>query len=476
MSESPWSIRRPAPLLGQHNAEIFPTRSGARKGSSPRARVSPVGGKAAPPLAGTRVLDMTLVWAGPYCTTFLADLGAEVIRVESTQTMVPMTRGLVARPTEDMLRSQLLIFGGMPGRTPGARPWNRAPLFNAHARNKRSVTADLIQPKGIEVFKRLVKISDVFVENNATSTMEKLGISYEMLRSERPDIIMVRMPAYGSSGPYAGYRALGNHIEGVIGHSTVRGYPDMDPSTNTPVFVADAAAGAHGAFAVLAALNYRRRTGKGQLIELPLAESTLPYLGHFFMDYSMNGRSAGAIGNRHPYAVQGCYPCKGEDRWVCITIFDDRDWTALCGILGRPDLSRDSRFADQAGRYRNHDEIDQHIAEWTRLHDPREVMRVLQGDGLAAGPVMDQRDVFSDPHVIERGIFEEAYQEDTGTHWYTGAPYRMSETPCGVLRGPVRLGEDNDYVYKELLHVSDEEYGELEHEGHVGMDYDESVP
>ena len=428
------------------------------------------------PLEGVRVLDMTLVWAGPYCTTFLADLGAEVIRVESTQVMVPMTRGLVAHPTEDMLKSQLLLFGGMPGRTPGARPWNRAPLFNAHARNKLSMTVDLARPRGLEIFERLVEISDVFVENNATETMDKLGISYERLREIRSDFIMLRMPAYGNSGPYSRYRALGNHIEGMIGHSMVRGYPDMDPSATTPVFVADAAAGTQGAFAVLAALNYRRRTGKGQLIEVPLAESMLPFVGHYLMDQSMNDRSPGTLGNRHPYAIQGCFPCKGEDRWVCITLYNDRDWTRFCGALGNPAWTRDEWLADQAGRYRHHDEIDLRIAEWTRSHDSYEVMRLLQDAGVAAGPVMDQRDAFDDPHLAERGIFQEAYQEDTGNHKYVGAPYRMSETPSKIVRGPVRLGEDNEYVYKELLQVSDEEYSELEREGHIGMDYDESVP
>ncbi|MCH7746192.1 MAG: CoA transferase [Chloroflexi bacterium] len=428
------------------------------------------------PLEGFRILDMTVVWAGTYCATLLADMGAEVIRIESTKAFVPLTRGLMAHPTESLIKNSMPMLGGMPGRVPGARPWNRSPTFNAHARNKLSMTVDLLQPRGMEMFKRLVKTSDVFVENNVSETMDKLGISYDMLKEQNPDIIMLRMPAYGNTGQYKNFRSLGIHMEGTIGHSLLRGYADMDSSANTPVYVADAAGGAQGAFAVMAALHYRKRTGKGQLIELAQAENALPYLGQFFMDYSMNARNGSTIGNRHPYAIQGCYPCAGEDRWVNITLFDDRDWEAFCKAIGNPEWSKDERFANLISRHNSHDEIDTHISEWTRQRDHYEVMRLLQDAGVAAGAVMDQRDAYNDPHLNERGMFEEVTQEDTGTHLYPGAPFKMTEPPLTIRRGPVRLGEDNEYVYKTLLEVSDEEYAELEREGHIGMDYDESVP
>ena len=194
------------------------------------------------------------------------------------------------------------------------------------------------------------------------------------------------------------------------------------------------------------------------------------------MDYSMNARSGSTMGNRHPYALQGCYPCAGEDRWVNITLFDDRDWEAFCKAIGNPEWSKDERFSNIISRHSSHDEIDNHISEWTSQHDHYEVMRVLQDAGVAAGAVMDQRDAYNDPHLNERGVFEEVTQEDTGTHLYPGAPFKMTEPPLKIRRGPVRLGEDNEYVYKTLLEVSDEEYAELEGEGHIGMDYDESVP
>ena len=428
------------------------------------------------PLEGIRVLDITVVWAGPYCTSFLADLGAEVIRIESLNTFGPLARGSMAHPTEEDLKDMSPWAGAMPGRVPAARPWNRYPIFNAHARNKLGMTLDILRPGGMDIFKRLVKISDVFVENNPTSTMKKLGISYSLLQEQNPGIIMLRMPAYGNTGAYRNHRAYGLHIEGVIGHTLQRGYADMDPSANSTVLMSDAAGGTQGAFAVLAALHHRKRTGRGQLIELSQAENTLPYLGQSFMDFSMNGRNASTLGNHHTYAVQGCYPCKGVDRWVTITLFDDKDWVAFVQVLGNPDWCQEDRFADAISRYRHHDELDRNIAQWTEQLASNDVMRMLQSVGVAAGPVMDQRDAYEDPHLNEREVFEEVYQEDTGTHRYPGAPYKMSETPIKIRRGPLRLGEDNEYIYKTLLDCSDEEYAELEAQGHIGMDYPEDMP
>ena len=290
------------------------------------------------PLEGVRVLDLTIVWAGPYCTSFLADMGAEVIRIESTRTFPPApTRGARARPSqEDLDRSPYYL--GWPTRSecPEIGPWNRTPLFNAHGRNKLSMTVDLLRPEGQQVLDRLVEVSDVFVENNPTRTMERLSISYDRFQAINPRIIMMRMPAYGNSGPYRDYRGFGLHMDSVVGHTVLRGYADMDASTVTPVLVCDAAGGTHAAFAILAALNHRERTGEGQLIELPQAEAFIPMLGSHFMDYSMNGRNGETRGNRHPYAIQGCYPCKGDDRWVVVTLYDEQDWRRLCAAMGDP--------------------------------------------------------------------------------------------------------------------------------------------
>lgn len=424
------------------------------------------------PLEGIRILDMTVVWAGTYCATLLADMGAEVIRLESIKRLPPITRGYIPYPPKEVIEGLPAFVAAMPGREPGRRPWNRYPLFNAHGRNKLGITVDLTQPSGMDIFKRLIAVSDAFVENNVTETMDKLGISYEMMRQINPRIIMLRMPAYGNSGAYSNFRSLGVHMEGVIGHTIVRGYEDMDQSSSTNVYAADAAGGAQGAFAMLAALHFRKRTGNGQLIELAQAENMMPYVGRYFMDYSMNGRDSSTLGNRHTSAIQGCYPCAGEDRWVNITLFDDSDWVAFCGVLDNPDWALDERFSTHSGRYENQSALDTHISQWTRKHGHYEVMHILQNVGVAAGPVMDQRDAFDDPHLQERGVFEEVYHEDVeGSHLYMGAPYRMSDIPIRIRRGPVQLGQDNEYVYKQVLGVSDEEYAELERLGHIGMDF-----
>ena len=423
------------------------------------------------PLEGVRVMDMTVVWAGPYCTTLLADLGAEVIRVESIQVFGPPTRGSMARPSKFMIENLPAFMAGMPDRDPKDRPWNRYPLFNAHARNKRSMTVDLLRPEGKQIFNRLVKISDVLVENNPTETMTKLGISYDELKQINPGFIMLRMPAYGNSGPYQNHRSLGIHIEGVIGHSLLRGYTDLDAGTNTQVYMADAAAGVGGAFAVACALNHRRQTGEGQLVELSQAENAVPFLGQAFMDYTMNGRSQTTLGNRHPTALQGVYPCSGDDQWVAITIFDDRDWELFCEAAGNPEWTTVPEFSTHASRREHHDRLDCHIGDWTSGYDHRLLMAVLQSHGVAAGAVLNHREAFEDPHLLARGMFEEATQEDVGTHLYPRAPFRMSGSDVRIRRGPVRLGQDNEYVYKTLLELSEDEYEELVAAGHIGEEY-----
>ena len=323
------------------------------------------------PLQGIRVLEFGVVWAGPYCAAFLAGMGAEVIKIESIKKFIPMTRGQIPRPTGEDLRNLPTSVGATPDHLPGKRPWNRIPLFNAHASNKLGMTVDLLQPNGKRALMDLIAISDVIVENNPTETMEKLGISYEVIRETNQGLIMCRMPAYANEGPYQNHRSFGFHIEGVVGHTLLRGYSDMDPSGVTSVLMGDAASGTQGAFAVLSALHHRRRTGKGQLIELTQAENLIPFMGEAFMDYTMNGRNQSTLGNRHPVAIQGCYPCLGKDRWVTITIAGDDDWRGLCQTMGDPEWSQESGFRDPIVRYERHDEIDEQISQWTRTLEPQ---------------------------------------------------------------------------------------------------------
>jgi len=301
--------------------------------------------------------------------------------------------------------------------------------------------------------------------------MEKLGITYKMLKEVKPNIIMARQPAWGLSGPYRDFRAFGNDVEAISGHTLLRGYSDEDPSSQSLFVPSDSAAGSQTAFAVISALHYRNQTGKGQLIESTLAENFFPWLGQAIMDYTMNQRIQGTLGNRDPFAIQGCYRCQGEDRWVNITIFDDEEWEGFCRALGNPAWTKEERFTNALGRYRNHDELDEHIEEWTLQHDHFEVMYLLQGEGVPAAPIEDHRDAYNDPQLKERGFFEQITHVDVGTYLHPGMLWKMSQTPLSIRRPPCRLGEHNEYVYKEVIGVSEEEYVELEKEGHIGMDY-----
>jgi len=431
------------------------------------------------PLEGIRVVDITVIYAGPFATMNLADWGAEVIRVESTKHFQVLTRGGMARPPQEIV-SNPTRTGGLAtycNRDVTFRSWNRWTLFNAHARNKLGCTMDLTQPRGKELFKKLIQVSDVFLESNTPHVMENLGLTYDVLKEVNPRLIMLSMPGFGQYGPYKYYRSLGVHQECFIGHTFLRGYPDSDPSTTSTLFHADEAAGATAAFAVLAALHYRDRTGKGQFINMAQAEATMPHLGEAIMDYTMNKRVQTSSGNRLPGAAPcGCYRCQGEDRWINITVTSDEEWEGLCRAIGEPQWTREERFSDSPSRDKHQDELDKLIEEWTIKENHYTLMYLLQREGVPAGPVIFEDDAYTDPHLKERGFFEELTHEECGTHLYPGLGWRMSKTPNNLRLPPVRLGEHNEYVYKQVLKVSDEEYRKLEKEGHIGMDYVPEIP
>jgi crotonobetainyl-CoA:carnitine CoA-transferase CaiB-like acyl-CoA transferase len=424
------------------------------------------------PLEGIRILDFTVVWAGPFAAMLLADYGAEVIRVESLRYFPSVTRGLTAYPDKEAVRSTPGYGAAYPERDPGARPWNRHPMFNPHARNKLGMTVDLSRPKGRELFAQLVSLSDVLIENHSAQFMENLGLTYELLSRRKPDLIMVSMPAFGMSGPYKYYQGFGINVESVCGLTWLRAYPDADLTDTSSTLHMDAVSGAGAAFAIMAALLYRRRTGKGQFIDFAQAENLMQSIGESLMDYTMNGRIQTSLGNRHPFMVpHGCYPCRGTDRWVIIAIASDLEWEHFCQALGNPQWAGDARFTDPASRYRHQDALDAQIAAWTRQQHAWEIMDRLQQAGIAAGPVMRESDLFSDPHLHARGFFQVVTQAEAGTYPYPGVMWKMSKTPTTIRHPPVRLGEHNDYVYRELLKLSDEEIAALRAEGHIGMDF-----
>ncbi len=437
------------------------------------------------PLEGIRVIDLCVVWAGPFGTMLLGDLGAEVIKPENPFVFQPMTRGAMARPPQALADNSIAWAGGVPGGNIGDRPWDYSPTFVSLYRNKKSFTVDIRRPEGLDVLKRLVAASDIVYENNATGTMEKLGVTYDWLKAANPKIIFIRVPAYGSTGPYSQARALGVHLEAVMGHSLLRGYSDADPSSNTAIYSGDYLAGAQGAFAAMAAIWHRDRTGEGQLIEIGQAENAAAMFTQAIMDYSLNGNVQGAITNRDVLgrAVQGVYPAKSpgtaatmDDRWVAISIEGDDEWSAFAAAIGNPAWASDPRFATSDARLANHDEIDARIAEYTATQDDYELMHRLQAVGIAATPVLEASRMFDDPHLRTRDFFRTQTQRSSGTYEYVGPLWQLPETPVEFYQPPVMFGEHNEYVYREVLKVSNDEYQSLLAGGHIADAYDPSVP
>ncbi len=436
------------------------------------------------PLAGIRVVDLCVVWAGPFATMLMGDLGAEIIKPENPLVWQPMTRGAMARPPQALLALSNAWGGGLPGNVPGPRPWNYSPTFVSLYRNKKSFTVDLRRPEGMEALRRLVAKSDIVYENNATGTMEKLGITYDWLRQAKEDIIFIRVPAYGSTGPYFDARALGVHLEGVMGHTLLRGYDDDEPSSNTAIYSGDYLAGAQGAFAAMAALWHRDRTGAGQLIEIGQAENAAAMFSQAIMDYSLNRHVQSTIGNRdvHGRAPCGVYPCLSpgtaetmEDRWISIHVQTDEEWQALVRVMGNPAWAQDGRFTANAGRAQHYREIDAGIAGWTRGQEDYAAAHACQAAGIAAMPVLEASRMFADPHLRARGFFRTQTQGDAGTHEYAGPLWQLSETPVEFYQPPVMFGEHNDYVYRDVLGFSDEEIERYRAGGHISMEYDASV-
>ena len=418
-----------------------------------------------------RVLDMTVVWAGPYATCLLGDLGADVVRVDNPYIFPTATRGLLPRPPDELVADLGGIFGGYPDAEAGERPWNRMALFNAHARNKRSVTLDLRKPLGRETFLRLVDECDIMVENNSVSLLAKLGLDWDDLHARNERLILIRMPSVGLAGPYQNYLGFGVNFEALCGLASLRGYADADLSESDPVFHMDAASGSAGAFAALAALRRREQTGIGELIELSQSENMLNHIGEFLIDAERTGAEHAALGNRDPaYAPQGCYPCEGDDAWAVISVGGDNQWAGLCEAASSAEWAADERFSTADGRQAHHDELDELIGAWTQTLTPMEVFERCQTRGVAAAPVLHEREALQDPHLNARGLFRLNGNDETGDHLHPTHPWRWDGPDLRWDRLPV-LGGDNEAVFQDLLGLSAEEYEALEADGHISFDY-----
>ena len=428
------------------------------------------------PLEGIRVVELGRAWVGPAATKLLGDLGAEVIKVETVNVWPMLSRGIRARPPKEMLVGQAPFTGGYPNREPGKRPWNLFPLHVYLSRNKLGMTVrNLKESKSRELFLRLIKVSDVLIENNQADTLDNLGINYEILKEVKPDIIVIRVSVGGLTGRYSTFRAHGQQLDALGGHVSLRGYADMGPDANSAVYTTDHLGGQCGAFSAMLALAYRNRTGKGQLIDCSELEILPLCLSEAMMDYSMNQRVHTRIGNRdnHGAAPCGCYRCQGEDNWVNITVTSEEEWRGFKKALGNPSWAEEERFSTAYNRWQNQDALDRHIEEWTSTRDKYEVMHMLQKEGAPAGAVLKAADVYNDPHYQARGFFEKVTHPDAGTHLHPGANWQLSKTPIKIRRPGIIFGEDNEYVYKHVLGVSDEEYAQLEEQGEIS---DEPAP
>jgi len=385
---------------------------------------------------GIRVVDFTWHLTGPFTTKHLSDLGAEVIIVESRK---------------------------RPG-------WRRgAPLTGSNDQNctsKLSVTVNTRDPRGPELIKKLVAKSDIGVENFAGGSIKKMGFGYDVLKQIKPDIIMLSTSMQGQTGPYSSHPGSGHKLTALAGFSNILGWPDRKPAWIAAY--TDFIAPRYAVLAILAALDYRRRTGKGQYLDLSQYENGLQFMSPLVLDYVANGRKATRMGNQSAYAApHNAYRCLGEDRWCAIAVFTDEEWQSFCKVLGKPALAKNPKFSTLLARKENEEELDRVVNEWTAKHTAEDVMTLMQKAGVAAGVVETGEDLMEkDPQLKHRHTFTEL-EYPTGEGKYrsqTGPHFLLSKYQCEMKAAPL-MGEHNEQVFKGLLGIPAEEYDLLVKEG-----------
>ena len=410
------------------------------------------------PLRNYRVLDLSRIWAGPYCTKLMADLGAEVIKMESLS-VYDSHRGPV---------SPARGIASYPDSEPGEEPWNRNGWFNCLHMSKYGITLELTGDKGRGAFEQLVSISDVLIENFRQGSLERLGYDYEALRKHRPDLIYVSMPAFGNTGPWKGYLGYGIGQEQLSGMAHLTGYPGDGPM-KSGINHGDPITGSHAAGVLLAALRRRRRTGEGMYIDVSQQESAVAFMGPELLAYQMTGREPERIGNRSRwYAPCNTYPCAGEDRWITIAATNDEEWASLLSAMDVKPLAVDPRFATLEARMAHQDELDAIIAGWVGDQDAFVLAQRLQAAGVPAGPVLRGPDLLENKHYAERGTFVTVDHPQVGPKQYPGIPWKMSATPGEVRWPSPTLGQHNKDIFGAMLGMTGEEIDALESDGVIG--------
>jgi crotonobetainyl-CoA:carnitine CoA-transferase CaiB-like acyl-CoA transferase len=401
-------------------------------------------------LDGIRILDLTRVVAGPLVTKQLADLGAEIIKVESIQV-----------PDETRYQRVIPVW---PENNPGDEPWNTGYYFNNHNRNKIGVTLDLGSGWGQDLLMRLASISDVVAENYRPGVLDRMGISYERFREANPDIIMITMNGFGDYGPFRKFGAYGSTVEAQSGLAALNGQPG-EKLILTGMPYGDWCTGMLGPAAILVALDHRRRTGQGQKIDLSQSELVANFAGDAILGHHLTGETPVEHSNKLTrMAPHGYYPAAGDDEWIGIAVEDDARWQALCEVMGRPQLAGDPRFGTLADRKRNEGELDTIVAEWTRGQDKFELFRRLEAAGIAAGPVQHGKDVFLDQQLRARDYFQRVVFEPE-RHMppldYARYPAVFDGARPGIRFPAPDLGGATAEILGGLLGVSEEELAAL---------------
>ncbi|MGB2856628.1 MAG: CoA transferase [Dehalococcoidia bacterium] len=392
-------------------------------------------------LEGVRIADFCWLWAGAYATGLLALLGAEVIKIES-----------MARP--DPSRKMTLTIGQ------AFEGVEHSPVFNSINLNKLSVSLNLKQPEAVVLAKKIVQISDVASENMRPGAMDSIGLGYDVLKEVKPDIIMLSSSAFGAEGPLRRYGGYAPSFACYSGLAHLTGYSDGPPNPMTGS--TDLMSATTSAFAIMAALNHRQHTGQGQHIDMASVESLAVFTGDALMEYIMNGRVQSRNGNHDRImAPHNCYRCRGDDKWVSIAVATDEEWQAFCNAAGHPEWASDERFADTYSRWKNERELNDLIGEWTVNYTHYEVTEILQKAGVAAIPSFSNEEIFSDPHFKARELAVEVEHPSMGKQVVLGPPWRLSETPARVTKSAPTMGENNEYVFGEILGMSGKEIARL---------------
>ena len=385
-------------------------------------------------LDGIRILDFTWVVAGPVATRILADQGAEVIKIE---------------------RRDSLDLGSRRGGFTGN-------LF----RGKQSTVINMSDPRGREIARQLVKVSDVVIDNFSARVMRNWGMDYESLRQIKPDIITVSMSGFGHTGPHKDYVSYGPTLQALSGYTLLMRHAGKEPA-GWGYSYADMSGGYSGALAVLMALWYRRRTGYGQFVDLSQFETISSMVGPALLDILANNTQSDSFGNRSqeaPAAPHGVYRCLGEDRWCAITVFTEKEWQGFCGVVGNPTWTKDERFATVTARVRHHEALDLYVEDWTSRHFAEEVMELLQRVGVAAGVVANSEDMDRDPQLQARGYWAQVPTPEGENVILDGPPIRLSTMPGYVATPGPLLGEHTESVLHTLLGYSAADIAKLKAE------------